>query len=145
MSESLKLISDTPVWYAEGLRFKCTECGACCSGGPGYTWVNPEEIQAMAQHLGLSVEEFGKQYLRKVDGRYALLERKNLQGDYDCIFLKDKKCQLYHLRPKQCRTFPWWVQNLQSPNDWQAAAQRCEGISPSAPIVPLETIQANLA
>ena len=27
-------------WYSEGLRFECTQCGACCSGEPGYVWVD---------------------------------------------------------------------------------------------------------
>ncbi|MFM1805538.1 MAG: hypothetical protein RL136_2417, partial [Planctomycetota bacterium] len=29
-------------WYAEGLRFECTQCGNCCSGGPGAVWFTPE-------------------------------------------------------------------------------------------------------
>ena len=35
---------DGKPWYAEGLRFKCTECGQCCTGAPGYVWVNEEEV-----------------------------------------------------------------------------------------------------
>ncbi|KAG7395592.1 hypothetical protein PHYBOEH_003466 [Phytophthora boehmeriae] len=31
-------------------------------------------------------------------------------------------------RPTQCRTFPWWPQNLVSDYDWQVAAADCEGI-----------------
>lgn len=32
-------------------------------------------------------------------------------------------------RPTQCRTFPWWPQNLISDYDWQLAARECEGIT----------------
>lgn len=32
-------------------------------------------------------------------------------------------------RPTQCRTFPWWPQNLISDYDWQLTARDCEGIS----------------
>lgn len=130
----------TEPWYANGLNFKCTECGQCCTGAPGYTWVNEEEIVTIAQHLKLSIDEFSRKYLRIVDGRIALLERAN----YDCIFLKDKKCQIYSVRPKQCRTFPWWKQNLQSEEDWQNAAKICEGINPNAPLVQFNVIQKNL-
>lgn len=143
----LNLIEQNPPWYAQGLRFKCTECGQCCTGTPGYVWVSEAEIQALANHLHLSTKEFAKQFLRYVDGRYALLETpSNLEkpSNYDCIFLKDKKCQVYTVRPTQCRTFPWWAQNLASPEDWEAAASYCEGISSNAPLVPLSEIQSQL-
>ena len=29
-----------------GLRFECTQCGDCCTGAPGYVWVNKAEISA---------------------------------------------------------------------------------------------------
>ncbi|MCH7752933.1 MAG: YkgJ family cysteine cluster protein, partial [Planctomycetes bacterium] len=38
-------------WYQDGLRFKCTGCGNCCTGSPGYVWVNQAEINALAAHL----------------------------------------------------------------------------------------------
>src|SRR4029077_20051887 len=98
----------TSVWYAKGLRFKCTECGQCCTGGPGYVWITDQEIEEMSQFLALTREAFLKQYTRQVGERIALLERLSLEGNYDCIFLKNRKCTLYKVRPKQCRTYPWW-------------------------------------
>jgi uncharacterized protein len=142
MTNSLNILQDNVPWYSQGLRFKCTECGKCCTGAPGYTWVSDAEIVDIASHLGLSLDEFGKKYLRLVNGKYALLEK---PASYDCIFLKDKKCEIYQLRPMQCRTFPWWKQNLSSPEEWQEAAQYCEGISSEAPLVPLHDIQENLS
>ena len=35
-------------WYADGLQFECTQCGDCCTGAPGYVWVNKSEIEALA-------------------------------------------------------------------------------------------------
>ena len=119
-------------WFKDGLRFKCTECGKCCTGSPGYVWVTEEDIEAMAKELNLSINVFVKKYLRFKEGRYALIEEES--KSYDCVFLKDKKCQIYHARPKQCRTFPWWVQNLESKEAWQEAAKECEGINQEAPI-----------
>ena len=141
MSEQLKMLSDDEPWYANGLRFKCTECGQCCTGAPGYTWVSDAEIKAIADHLGLSVEEFTKRYLRWANGRFALLENPR---SYDCVFLREKKCQIYSVRPVQCRTFPWWPQNLKTPADWKEAAKHCEGINPQAPLHSLNTIQEQL-
>lgn len=140
MKNPLKVLSDDKPWYSEGLRFKCTECGQCCTGAPGYAWVTDEEIQKIADYLKMDVKAFGRKYLRFVRGRYALVERKN----YDCIFLKDRKCSVYPVRPTQCRTFPWWVQNLTSPEAWKEAAQYCEGINDEAPLVSIDVIESQL-
>lgn len=134
----LKVIQDDPPWYEKGLRFECTGCGQCCTGAPGYIWVNEQEIQQIAAFLNLTLEEFSRCYLRRVQGSFSLLE---LPKTYDCIFLKDKKCQIYQVRPTQCRTFPWWPQNLKSEKEWEEASRHCEGIHMEAPLVPLETIE----
>jgi len=138
----LKVIQEEPRWYKNGLRFKCTECGQCCTGSPGYVWVEENEIETMAQFLNITIEEFSRLYLRRVLGRMSLLENPKT---YDCIFLKDKKCQLYTARPKQCRTYPWWPALLKSEKDWEEAADYCEGINPEAPLVPFEVIEQQRA
>lgn len=127
----------TSKWYEKGLRFKCTECGKCCTGVPGYVWVTETEMQAMADFLSLSLKDFMCRYIRRVGQRYSLVESR---VTYDCVFLKDKKCQVYGARPTQCRTYPWWPHNLQSEESWQETARNCEGINPEAPIVPSEKI-----
>ena len=38
-------------WYADGLRFECSQCGDCCTGEPGYVWVDEAEITAMAVEM----------------------------------------------------------------------------------------------
>ncbi|MDB6081531.1 MAG: hypothetical protein JWO53_803 [Chlamydiia bacterium] len=126
------------IWYKDGLKFSCTQCGKCCGGSPGYAWVTEEEIQTIAEYLKISLEEFAKKYLRKVHGRWSLLE---YSKTYDCIFLKEKKCSIYPVRPQQCRTFPWWTENLSSKEAWDETAERCEGIHEDASLVPFEEIE----
>jgi Fe-S-cluster containining protein len=126
-------------WYKDGLRFKCTGCGKCCTGSPGYVWVTEEEIQEMAETLHISVDLFVRRYIRQRDNRYALIEMK--AKDYDCVFLKDNKCLVYQARPSQCRTFPWWKENLLSKESWEMAAQRCEGINDHAQMFTCEEIE----
>ena len=137
----LKVIQNEKPWYADGLNFECTGCGQCCTGAPGYAWVNEEEMIAIASHLDLSLHEFTRRFLRRVDGRYSLLEH---HKTYDCVFLKNKKCEIYPVRPTQCRTFPWWPQTLKTQEEWEEAAIRCEGIRQHAPLVTHETIQEQL-
>lgn len=133
----LPVISDAP-WYAEGLSFECTGCGQCCTGAPGFVFVTEKEIVAIARHLGLSVREFSRRFLRKIGDRFSLKEYKN----YDCVFLKDNKCSIYTCRPVQCRTFPFWPRILASKEAWDETATQCEGMRPGARKVALDEIEA---
>ena len=87
----LKVIQEETPWYAEGLRFECTGCGQCCTGAPGYVWVDEKEIQNIADYLNLSVEEFSQRFLYRVKGRFSLVD---LPKTYDCIFSRE---EMHHL------------------------------------------------
>lgn len=131
-------MADFP-WYQKGLSFQCTGCGKCCTGFPGYVWVESPEIKAIASFLEITIEELAEKYLRQAYGRISLRED---PVSFDCIFLKEKKfCSIYPVRPKQCKTFPFWPKNLVSEETWQETAQICEGIQEDSPVVPFETIQ----
>ncbi len=138
MNNRLKQIDP---WYQEGLHFECTGCGQCCTGAPGYIWVNDDEIRSIATHLNLELQEFADRYLRKIDGRFSLREDPT---NFDCAFLIDNKCSIYSHRPTQCRTFPWWPTLLKTRQDWEEASHRCEGITKCAPLVPFDKIQEQL-
>lgn len=131
---------ETLNWFDEGLRFKCTGCGKCCTGSPGYVYLSLTDLERLADHFQLTPTEFAKKYTRLVDGQYALLDKPN---SGDCLFLENKQCTVYETRPIQCRTFPWWIHNLREPSDWEEAAKSCEGVNhPDAPIIPSIEIQA---
>jgi len=126
---------EPPQWYDDGLRFTCNQCGNCCTGPQGYVWFTSAEAKAMAEYLGVSVEEFMEQYTKRVDGRPSLTENYNrsVRG-YDCVFLdRDEQgkalCGIYPVRPAQCRTWPFWRENLASPRAWQRASRDCEGMT----------------
>jgi Fe-S-cluster containining protein len=133
----LALMSE-PLWYEDGLRFTCTQCGNCCSGPEGYVWVDEEEIAALAQRLELPVAQLLKLHTRRVGKRVSLRERAN----GDCTFLDEqtRRCTLYDLRPKQCRTWPFWNSNLESPKAWESARQTCPGMG-SGQLYQLDHIQ----
>jgi Fe-S-cluster containining protein len=127
------------LWYKDGLHFKCTGCGKCCTGEPGFVWITEEEIKQMALFLKISIDEFVRRYARKIFGRFSLIENK---VNFDCVFLKNKQCQIYEARPQQCRKFPWWKEILQSKECWDETGKRCEGINhPDAPLVSLKEIE----
>lgn len=110
-------------WYRDGLQFECTQCGDCCRGH-GYVWVDTDEIERLAAHFGLEHQEFCQRYLRRVNGALCLLDKPNL----DCIFWQEGPgCTVYEARPGQCRSFPFWQENLRSPEDWRRIERTCPG------------------
>lgn len=130
-------MNDHP-WYHKGLRFQCTGCGDCCTGAPGFVWVNKVEIETMAAALALDIEDFERKYVRKVGIRRSLIEFSN----GDCVFFdgKTRHCQVYHARPRQCRTWPFWESNLHTPSIWKSTAESCPGCDRGR-LYPLEEIQ----
>jgi uncharacterized protein len=128
-------------WYQGGLRFQCTGCGDCCTGEPGYVWINKAEIQAMSVLLRISMEDFQKRYVRLIGVRKSLIELAN----GDCIFFDNDRrcCQIYEARPRQCRTWPFWSSNMSSPRSWQEIADRCPGCN-LGPIIPFPEIKSRI-
>lgn len=146
----LDVLPDTHPWYANGLKFTCTQCGNCCTGGPGFVWISLEEITRLAAFLQIDEREALRKYCRKAGTRWSLKERRTPQGNYDCIFLKDlpaprsphnelslgdpiplqrRGCSIYPVRPIQCRTWPFWESNLSDPKMWDFASRKCPGIN----------------
>jgi Fe-S-cluster containining protein len=193
------------------LNFTCTQCGNCCTGGPGFVWISDIEIDRLAEHLALSRDQLIERYCRRINGRSSLNEIRNARGEYDCVFLKEdeaparaadasadtaaaaerpspaaatrpaaaartaapaaaaahdsstvaiasaspvdaasatvsnatatpaaqndrvihtrRRCTIYHHRPLQCRTWPFWDGNLSSREIWDRSAQRCHGMN----------------
>jgi Fe-S-cluster containining protein len=122
-------------WYADGLRFSCTQCGNCCSGPPGTVWVTAEEGQRIARRLGVDQGTFYERYARPVGKRWSLRERPFGDG-LDCILLDRDRvpgravCSVYEDRPRQCRSWPFWPENLRSLRHWERARDRtpCPGM-----------------
>ncbi len=129
-------------WYHEGLQFECLGCGGCCTGDPGYVWVDQEEIAALAQALAMDPAEFEDALVRSVGKRKSLVE----MSDGDCVFFDGRtcRCRVYEARPLQCRTWPFWQSNVQSPRTWQQACRMCPG-SGQGPVVCWQEVKQLVA
>lgn len=114
-------------WEDEGVRFECEQCGSCCGGEPGAIWVTPAEITALAEFLGMEEQALRAEYLTRSGGRSSIKELEN----YDCVFLSRNKglCEIYKVRPLQCRLFPFWPSLLRDQNIWNYYATICPGMS----------------
>jgi len=143
-------------WYADGLKFTCSQCGNCCTGAPGYVWISDVEIDRLSAHLRMSPDDVLDQYCRRIGDRYSLKERRSQQGLYDCIFLEEVRtpaqrgqvahtrrvCSIYDVRPLQCRTWPFWDGLLASKENWDTAGQRCHGINRGSRKFSLKQIES---
>ncbi len=129
-------------WFKEGLSFTCTQCGNCCTGGPGYVWISDVEIDRLAEHLKLTRDQAIRKYCRVISGRVSLKEKRDHRGEYPCIFLSEEEvqgpggkkvlkrgCTIYPVRPLQCRTWPFWHGNLEDKDAWADTGKKCPGLN----------------
>lgn len=123
-------------FYAQGLRFECTHCGNCCRLPGGKVDLSQMEISEMSRALQMGVESFKQQFCYPDSNGYRLKE----QEDGACIFLKDNLCIIYEARPLQCRTFPFWTENLKSHYRWKQLRSICNGLD-KGKLYPLNEIQ----
>jgi Fe-S-cluster containining protein len=128
-----------PFWR-DGLRFECQGTGKCCTarGEYGYVYFTLEERRRAAALLGMRTSAFTRRYcVSDEDGTYL----KNPKQD--CLFLEDRRCTIYEARPAQCRTWPFWPENM-DPEVWNRdVAGFCEGVG-KGPLRTAEEIRALL-
>ena len=117
-------------WYEEGLAFRCTRCGNCCTGAPGVVWVDDEEMRAIADRRHEEVGMVERLFTRLVGGRRSLRERAN----GDCVFWdREAGCTVYPVRPRQCRTWPFWESTVATPESWEETRQQLSGSGAGGP------------
>jgi len=85
------------------VTYQCQRCTACCRL-PGFVRLLSHELEPIATHLGISVEEFTGNYCQLLPSRsgLTLLSR----SDNSCIFLEANSCKIHPVKPLQCRGFP---------------------------------------
>ncbi len=116
-------------FYQEGIRFECQGSGKCCTsrGSYGYVYLTLEDRKRFADYFGLSTAQFTRQYCNTKDGHVFLKDPPEASGD--CIFLEDgNRCGTYEARPGQCRTWPFWPENMKAKIWRREIASFCPGV-----------------
>ena len=84
------------------------------------------DVQMLSKYFKLSLKVFKKKYCQITDGFIHLAEKEELKGN--CVFLKDKMCTVYKSRPSQCRTWPFWNENMNSKVWNKDISVNCTGV-----------------
>ena len=127
-------------WWQEGVRFACQGSGKCCvsRGAYGFVYLTLGDRRRLAAHLGMPTWQFTRQHCAKTDGLFHLKET-----GPECRFLRENRCSVYEGRPTQCRTWPFWPENMPA-RAWTAIAAFCPGVG-QGPTVRSGKIGALLA
>jgi Fe-S-cluster containining protein len=104
--------------------------------------VDEREAEELAAFVGVDLATFHERFVRLLgDGALSLVEKPN----HDCVFWSaEHGCTVYPVRPRQCRTWPFWRANLATPRHWAAAAHGCPGIGQGT-LHPRDEIERALA
>lgn len=85
--------------------YQCQRCTACCRW-PGFVKIELDEVEGIANFLGVSEDAFIQQYTVLRPSRTGLALIQNPEGGHACIFLKGNDCMIQSVKPKQCKGFP---------------------------------------
>ena len=116
-------LHNRPYFFDQGLCFQCQLCGACCIGEPGFIFVDKNEVVQIAEYLSQQTSCFIDDCFYPFRTGYSIREH----ADGRCLFYEDR-CTIYPVRPTQCKTFPFWFENLRSPKKWRRVTRECPGI-----------------
>jgi len=127
-----------PDGLRDGVRFRCTECGACCTGAPGRVRVSEAELAVLAAFRNQPLAALKATCARRMEGEWLLVEN---PGNGDCVFFKDNRCAVHPVKPTQCRLYPFWFRNVRSDAAWARTCAECPGIGQGDWIAPEEIIR----
>ncbi len=112
-------------WYLEGIRFECRRCHACCRARGEYVFVyiEDDEVAPIAKALGISPQKFLEEFCATHEEERVLRFETEL-----CPLHDGEGCRAHPFKPVQCRTWPFWPENLESRRAWEEkVASFCPG------------------
>mgnify|MGYP003324120747 CR=1 FL=1 len=122
-------------WEKEPLRFECQpDCFKCCMK-PGIIYFDREDIRNAAEYLGISPSELKETFLTRDDGKWVM--EVGADGT-PCSFLTDTGCGIHNGKPKQCQSYPFWRENMDSKSMWKLVGGFCPGID-VGPMIEIDT------
>ena len=81
-------------------QIDCTQCANCCRVAEA--GVKDRDIEKLAKFIGVSREEFLRDYTDRNESNELILKR----SESGCVFLEGNLCSVYEARPRSCVNFP---------------------------------------
>ena len=128
--------------YSKEMRFQCQGSSNCCisRGSYGFVYLSKKDILRLSKYTDLSIKDFIKLYCEKT---YGFVHFKERRKNSECQFLEKKRCSIYKARPTQCRSWPFWSENMKT-KIWNEEIQSfCPGIG-KGKIIQQSQIEKNI-
>lgn len=114
--------------YPRNIRFRCLKCALCCGDTTKrvrHVLLSKIEAERIAEAIGKPTQEFAT----KIEGRapYTYEMRKTMR-EGKCIFLNDKRCTIYPLRPLICRFYPFQLKITANGKHEFLRTRECQGV-----------------
>ena len=104
--------------------FNCKMCGDCCYGEGGIT-LKTEEVERIADFLGISSRSFAARYCETRHGRLSIKTGTNRF----CVFFEQRGCLIHPVKPRVCASWPFYPANVTDKGSWELAKDACPGIN----------------
>jgi hypothetical protein len=113
--------------YPKNIRFKCERCTLCCGDTKDRVrsvLLLRIEAERISQKTLKSIEDFAEEIEEFEPYVYRMKKTK----DGKCIFLKNKLCSIYQIRPLICRFYPFELKEVGSNRYIFAYTDECPAI-----------------
>lgn len=113
--------------YKNGINFKCQGSSNCCvsRNNYGFVYLSNKDLLRFSKFYSITKKKFIDKYCNYTDG---FLHLKEIRKNGECLFLNKKKCSVYKARPSQCRTWPFWNENMNAKVWNEDISINCPGI-----------------
>lgn len=112
--------------YPKNVRFHCTRCAFCCGDTLKrirHVLLVREEAEALSAAVNEPVRVFAVKVVGQ--GRFVY-EMKKAEGR--CVFLHEKRCLVYGVRPLVCRFYPFSLSTAKSGRHRFQVTLECPGV-----------------
>lgn len=107
--------------------FECRLCGQCCLGFGG-TYVTADDILRISDYIKADPETFVSRFCDMTGAGPVITQ----SPDGPCIFFDtETQCTIHPVKPRMCRAWPFLEALIKNPENWDAMASACPGMTPS--------------
>ena len=120
------------VEYPRNVSWVCVGCAMCCMDREGRErriMMLEDEAEAISEFTGLKVDLFSS----RMDGLEPYIRVMRKKGGA-CLFLKDRSCTVYRVRPLTCRFYPFSLNSEGNVAVFKLTDEPCPGLGLGKPL-----------